>query len=160
MSTRTLVARYIHPTTSLSWNPLTFIWWWFLRYKLIRLQSSCRSLWIWKGKKGESFTSKQLNIGTNDWYQFNVQAKIFSLTYWNIVSFFWSGTIPDKRMRGRSITSYRLHSRFFVLIFLSFVFVLFLNKVKTTSFISNVRRTAGNEDRYIHKSKSGRTEKR
>lgn len=69
------------------------------------MQSSCRSLWIWKGKKGESFTSKQLNIGTNDWYQFNVQAKIFSLTYWNIVSFFWSGTIPDKRMRGRSITS-------------------------------------------------------
>lgn len=59
------------------------------------MQSSCRSLWIWKGKKGESFTSKQLNIGTDDWYQFNVQAKIFSLTYWNIVSFFWSGTIPD-----------------------------------------------------------------
>lgn len=149
MSTRTLVARYIHPTTSLSWNPLTLM-----------MIPDCRSLWIWKGKKGESFTSKQLNIGTNDWYQFNVQAKIFSLTYWNIVSFFWSGTIPDKRMRGRSITSYRLRSRFFVLIFLSFVFVLFLNKVKTTSFISNVRCTAGNEDRYIHKSKSGRTEKR
>lgn len=158
MSTRTLVARYIHPTTSLSWNPLTL-----MMIPEIQINPFAIVLSValdLKGKKGESFTSKQLNIGTNDWYQFNVQAKIFSLTYWNIVSFFWSGTIPDKRMRGRSITSYRLRSRFFVLIFLSFVFVLFLNKVKTTSFISNVRCTAGNEDRCIHKSKSGRTEKR